>query len=193
MCIDWSDRYSGEVVKLPIDYSLPFSENVKNISKWLKAHSQKNPACYVVMYHATGKDSPVFEQGLLAGCSKRRTSSISESGYIYLSVNPNYARGYGKLKFPDGCVIYEVIVSVKKLLADKLHFYYARPNELITSNLVNSLVYGGSARVKGNIERWQIKQYSEEKPSLLDRINKKQEVKSGSDLGIKPKKNYERG
>jgi len=80
-------------------------------------------------------------------------------------------------------------VSVKKLLADKLHFYYARPDEIKATNLVNSLVYGGSARVRGNIERWQIKKYSD---SLLDRVNKKHDIKMVSSLSMKPKKKYER-
>ena len=82
------------------------------------------------MYHATGKDVPVLEQGLLAGHRNRRNYLLSESGYVYLSPNPNYAKGFGDKAFPSGCVIYEVIVPLKKLLPDKLHFYYAKPDEL---------------------------------------------------------------
>lgn len=199
--IDWSDRTNEKVMKIPLRYDLPLKENVKNIIKWLKDYKQNSTGTnhYVIMYHATGKDTPITEKGLLAGQNNRKNFRTSESGYIYLSPNPNYAKGYGDIAFAGNSVVYEIIVPVKKLLPDKRHFFYARPDEITGSNLADSLIYGGTARVKGNIERWQIKRYEDEslfgqkKQTLMERLEeKKQEVKNHNAPVKRLQKDYER-
>lgn len=135
---------------------------MKIVTKWLRSYKHKDTACYVIMYHATGKDVPVLEQGLLVGKGKRKNFGISDDGYVYLATTPRMAEMFGDLAYNEGCVVYEVIVPVNKLLSNRQHLYYSGPIDITCLNLVNSLVYVCSARVKGNIERWQIKRFEKE-------------------------------
>lgn len=184
MDIDWKDRTDGKTVKIPLNYDLFMNDNVKFITDWIKSYNQKYEIRYVIMYHAANKNAPILERGLLAGKRNRKNFGMSESGYVYLAVNPQTAKIFGEMAYNENYIIYEVIVPVGKLLPDKKRLQYTMPEGVTGGSLAHSLIYAGSAMVKGNIERWQIKQYEEEsrsnseKPSLLIKIeHKKQEVK----------------
>ena len=83
--MDWQDRTSGQVAKIPINNDLTIAESTKHISEWLKAYDQKYDIRYVAMYHAADKNAPILDEGLLAGNSKRKNFGTSESGYVYLA------------------------------------------------------------------------------------------------------------
>ena len=180
MGIDWKDRTTERTEKIPTYNDLTMSDGVKMIADWLRAYNQKYDIRYVIMYHAAKKDTPILEQGLVAGNSRRKNFGMSESGYVYLATTPNMAKMFGSMAHSGNFTIYEVIVPVGKLLPDKGRLQYTKPENISGNSLAHSFVYAGSARVKGNIEKWQIKQY-EEKPSLLANLaQKKQEVKERS-------------
>lgn len=183
MNIDWKDRTDGKTAKIPINYDLSMSENVKVLADWLKAYNQKYDIRYVVMYHAAKVTAPVLERGLLAGNSNRKNFGMSENGYVYLAATPKMAQMFGDMAHNGNYIIYEVIVHAGTLLPDKGRLQHTTPDGVKGSSLAHSLIYAGSAKVKGNIERWQIKRYEDEsratseKPSFLEKIErKKQEV-----------------
>lgn len=168
--MDWSDRTNGKTEKIPVNLDLSMIENVKSISDWLKTYNQKYDIRYVVMYHAAGIEAPILDEGLLAGNGRRKNYGMSESGYVYLATTPKMAEMFGSMAYNDSFMIYEVIVPVGKLLPDKNRLLYTAPEDAKGNKLAQSLVYAGSARVKGDIERWQIKLYQTEKE--LEKMSK---------------------
>lgn len=169
------------------------SENVKKIADWLKTYNQKYDFRYVIMYHAAGKDAPILEKGLLAGVSGRKNFSMSENGYVYLAVTPQMAKMFGDMAYNGNFVVYEVIVPVGNLLPDKNRLRHTLPEGMKGGGLAQSLVFAGSARVKGNIERWQIKACTE-KATLMERLEqKKQEAAKQQLNAAKKRKDCERG
>ena len=176
------------------------SENVKPVAEWIKAYNQKYDIRYVVMYHAAKKDAPVLEQGILAGSSRRKNFGMSESGYVYLAATPQIAKMFGDMAHNGNYALYEVIVPICKLLPDKGRLQHTAPEGVTGRSLAHSLVYAGSAKFKGNIERWQIKPYEDEsrseqkKTTLMERLEqKKEEAKKQDAPGKKKKNNQERG
>ena len=161
--MDWKDRTSGETAKIPLNYDLSMIDNTKHVSDWLKTYNQKYDIRYVVLYHAANKSAPILDEGLLAGNRKRKNFGISESGYVYLASTPKMAEMFGSMGHNDNYSIYEVIVPVGKLLPDKNRLRYTAIEGAIGSKLAQSLVCAGGARVKGDIERWQIKLYQNER------------------------------
>ena len=161
--MDWTDRVSGRVAKVPINHNLTLIENTKHISDWLKDYNQKYDMRYVAMYHATSKDAPILDEGILAGNNKRKNFGMSESGYVYLASTPQMAASFGSMAHNGNYTIYEVIVPVNKLLPDKNRLEYTALEGAKGNKLAQSLVYASSARVKGDIERWQIKLYQDER------------------------------
>jgi len=183
--IDWIDRTDGKTEKIPFDYGITMQDNIKIISDWMKSYNQKYDIRYVVMYHAAKKNAPVLEKGLLPGNSSRKNFGVSENGYVYLAVTPAMAKVFGDMAHNGSYVIYEVIVPIGKLVPDKCRLQHTAPEGVKGRGLVQSFVYAGSARVKGSIERWQIKLY-DEKPSFMKRVDKgKQKIKPRSASGIK--------
>ena|GEM_PF-5232279 len=196
--INWKDRTDGKTASIPIHHDLTMVENVKVIADWLKDYNQKYDIRYVVMYHAAKKGSPVLEQGLLTGNNKRKNFGMSESGYVYLATTPQMAQMFGDIAHNSNYTIYEVIVPVGKLLPDKGRLRHTTPDGVKGSSLAHSLIYAGSAKVKGSIESWQIKQYEDEsrsisdKPSLLGKIEqKKQEIALHPIPGVTRRKSHD--
>jgi len=190
--IDWKDRTDGKTEKIPFDYKLTMQDNVKIISDWMKSYNQKYDIRYIVMYHAAKNTASVLEKGLLPGNKSRRNFGMSKSGYVYLAVTPVIAKTFGDMAHNGSYVIYEVIVPVGKLLPDTGRLQHTTPEGIKGRGLVHSLVYAGSARVKGNIERWQIKRY-DEKLSLMAQVEKgKQKAKAHSPPDENLKKSTER-
>jgi len=193
--INWKDRPDGKTATIPINHDLTMTENVKVIADWLKDYDQKYDIRYIVMYHAAKKTAPVLEQGLLAGNNRRKNFGMSESGYVYLATTPKMAQMFGDIAHNSNYTIYEVIVPVGKLLPDKGRLRHTTPDGAKGSSLAHSLIYAGSAKVKGSIESWQIKRYEDEsrsiseKPSFLGKIKqKKQEIASHPTPGVTRKK-----
>ena len=145
-------------------------DNVKIVSDWLKNYKQKYDIRYVIMYHAARKDAPIEKEGILAGNIKRRNFYASERGYVYLATTPKMAEMFGSMAHNDKFTVYEVIVQVDKLLSDKIRLQHTAFEGSKGNKLAQSLVHGGSARVKGSIERWQIKPYEREEVINIDQV-----------------------
>jgi len=152
-------------MKIPINYDLTMEDNVKILADWLKTYNQKYDIHYVIMYHAAKFNIFVIEQGLLAGNNKRKNFGTSENGYVYLATTPKMAEMFGSMAHNGKFVIYEVLVPIGKLLPDKGRLKYTIPDDIQSGSLAHSLIYAGSAKIKGNIERWQIKRYEEKNRS----------------------------
>ena len=95
--MDWKDRTSGKAENIPINNDLSMNDNIKPVSDWLKTYNQKYDILYVIIYHATKKDAPILEQGLLAGNGKRKNYGMSQNGYVYLATTPKMAEMFGSL------------------------------------------------------------------------------------------------
>ena len=174
--MDWKDRTSGKTEKIPINHDLTMAENSKHISDWLKAYNQKYDLRYVVMYHAANKNAPILDEGLLAGSSSRKTFGMSENGYVYLASTPKMAETFGSMAHNKNFAIYEVIVPVGKLLPDKNRLTYTAVEGVNGSKLAQSLVCAGSARIKGDIERWQIKPYENEEEIVIKKAQSQSNI-----------------
>ena len=176
MSIVWKDRTNEKTDKIPINNDLPITDNLKIVADWIKTNNQKYIPCYAIMYHAAKKSASILEQGLLSGCTKRKNFSVSENGYVYLATTPNMAKFFGDIAHNSDCAIYEVIVPIRKLLPDNTRLKFANIDSSTSKGVSASLVYAGSARFKGDIERWQIKEYKEEKQSLLENLEQKKQL-----------------
>ncbi len=130
---------------------------------WMKQHGSRFSSTYTVMYHATDKDIPVMEEGLLPTSRTRHRFNQSENGYVYLATTPELAKGFGDVGNNGDSVVYEVIVPVYSLLPDTGQLDSLRSADTAIGRSVSeSLVYSGSARIKGAIERWQIRPFDYE-------------------------------
>jgi hypothetical protein len=147
---------------IPLNRDFTPEANVKIVSDWLQARRRKYSNHCAVMYHAAKKDAPILKEGLLAGTGRRKNFHISESGFVYLATSPQMAEMFGSMAYNGHFLIYEIIVPIRKLLPDKKRLEYTILGKPKGSQLAQSLVYGGSARVRGNIERWQIKPHERE-------------------------------
>lgn len=151
-----------DAAPLPFEEGVPSPEKVRAMASWLRRHSGKydyGRIEYVVLYHATGISIPVLEQGLLPTSVTRRRSYQSTSGYVYLAPTPERAKTFGDLGNGGRSRIYAVKVPVKALRADTDQLNNLRSVGVIVGNSVaESIVYGGSVRVKGRIEAWQIRE-----------------------------------
>ncbi|MFI3238759.1 MAG: hypothetical protein R3Y47_12175 [Lachnospiraceae bacterium] len=168
----WQDRtvMGDNVIEIPIDYGNVTEEKVKSMRAFIRKNNNLYLPTYVVMYHSTAKSIPILEQGLKPTTYHRRRSYQSESGYVYLANTPERAKMYGDLGNMSHTTIYEVIVPIRTLLADKDLLMNQRSVGVSVGNtLAESLCYGG-ARVKGNIEPWQIKEYIPEEVEKVGEI-----------------------
>ena len=162
----WKIRLSdsNKLSVIPFDNGLPDSAKIKKLSSWIKKNKDIYLQTYVPMYHGTGRNIPVLEQGLLPTSTKRRRSFQSESGYVYLANTPEKAKIFGDLGNMSNTVVYEVLVPVIKLLPDKDQLNNLRAvGANVGNSLAESLVYGGGARIKGSIAPWQIQEFNAEK------------------------------
>lgn len=131
------------------------SSKIKDFTNLLN----KDKNAFIRMYHGTSASHPVMQTGLLPTSQTRARSLQSASGYVYLTYDPRTALNFAQHAYPkENVIVYAVDVTIRRLLPDhdqlrnKRHF-----GEMdIGSSLVDSLIYGNGARVKGKIEPYQI-------------------------------------
>ena len=58
--MDWTDRVSGKVAKVPIQHDLTLIQNTKHISDWLKDYNQKYDMRYVAHVPRNKQRCPDF-------------------------------------------------------------------------------------------------------------------------------------
>jgi len=154
----WAKRVSEPVLSLPFVEGIPTGEKAKVISKWVRDNSDKYCYKFVKMYHGTAASIPVEVEGLKPTTSKRRRSYQSESGYVYLAATPYRAKTFGDMGNQGKCVVYEVIVRVRKLLPDTDQLNNQRSvGKEVCNTIGESIIFGGGGRVKGRIEPWAIR------------------------------------
>ena len=141
---EWHDLFYGE----------PSTERMDELSKWLRSH--KND--FVVLYHGTSARHDVWEEGLLPTSGSRAKSYQSSPGYVYLSVYPGSAETFGSLAYPmHDIIVYSVWVTVRRLKPDIDQLNNHRYEGMDVGNsLVESLVFGHGARIKGKIDPFQL-------------------------------------
>ena len=140
------------------------SKEYKELSKFLR----ENKNGFIRMYHGTGKSVPILgleDRGLLKTTNRTKKSFQSETGYVYLSVYPESAKTFGEICYPydKPAIIYEVVIPVSELRPDTDQLRNARQfgNKKVGDTLVESLVIGHGARVKGHIPKYMINIYKE--------------------------------
>jgi hypothetical protein len=161
---DWTKRVSFPVVTLPFIEGMPYQEKAQALSRWVKDNADRYQNKYVKMYHGTGASLPIEEEGLKPTSTTRRRSYQSASGYVYLANTPARAKMFGDLGNGGKCVVYEVVVPVRNLLADKDQLTNQRSvGKEVGDSIGDSIVYGGGVRVKGAIEPWALRRFDFER------------------------------
>ena len=94
------------IEKLPFEEGVPSQIKVQNMKNWLNNNNDKYNLKYVVMYHGTGVNIPILEQGLKPTSITRRRSYQSTSNYVY---NLNNA------KKKDYIIVVEGIIDCLKI------------------------------------------------------------------------------
>lgn len=142
---------------LPFQEGPPNKDKVSQMKSWLSKHNDRYSSEYVTLYHATSPDIPVLEEGLKPTSLTRRRSCQSTSGYVYLAPTPDRAKLFGDRGNCGQSKVYEVQVLIQNLKADLDQLNNQRAvGAPVKNSVAESIVYGGSVRVKGRIEPWQI-------------------------------------
>ena len=146
------DRVARDLFKDPSTNHFFVDGDVDGFNSWLDEHKED----FVRLYHGTGGNIDVANQGLLKTTKKRRRSYQSTPGYVYLSLYPSSARLFGELGYPyEKAKVHAVDIKIKELkpdldqLANKR--LYDDDLSQLGDSLAESLIYGGGARVKRNI------------------------------------------
>lgn len=158
--LDFDPRKSNTLFDLDVAGSRN-SADPKAVVNFKKMLAKDSP---IRLYHGTAVKHDVWDKGLLPTSTTRRRSIQSGSGYVYLTYDPMRALTFAQMGYPkEGpYVVYSVVVPVRMLkpdpdqLANK-RMWGERPD--IGTSLVDSLIYGAGARVKGAIEPFRIKVY----------------------------------
>ena len=130
---------------------------VSEFNRWLRRHKED----YVRLYHGTSSKHDILGQGILKTTKRMRNSVQSESGFVYLSVYPNTAKTFGELSYPyDEASVYSVVIKIKELKPDTDQLrnkrLWGKDFLELGNTLADSLIYGSGARVKRNIEPYEI-------------------------------------
>jgi hypothetical protein len=157
---NWTERTSNKVINNPFVEGIPSMEKVKEIKAVIDANKDKYNPVYMKFYHGTSPTLDIEGEGLLPTSKNRRRSYQSTSGYVYLANTPERAKSFGDLGNGGKSTVYEVLVPVSKMLADKDQLANQRGTGVkVGDTVAESIVYGGGVRVKGKIDPWQIKKY----------------------------------
>jgi len=157
---DWSSRLSFPILTLPFIEGLPSPEDAGEMTRWVKGHADRYQNNYVKMYHGTCEQLPIETEGLKPTSTTRRRSYQSTSGYVYLANTPKRAQAFGALGNGGHCVVYEVVIPVRLLLADRDQLSNQRAVGHDVGNTIGeSIIYGGGARIKGAIAPWAVRRF----------------------------------
>lgn len=133
------------------------------MNKFIKGNSDIYVQKMIKLYHGTHPSHDIMNQGLLPTSNERRLSLQSGSGHVYLATTPEMAKQFGDIgNGINNSKVYEVSVPVHKLLPDKDQLKNKRMygNQNIGDTIGDSIVHGKTVRVKGKINPWQIREYS---------------------------------
>lgn len=170
---DWESRSaSGRI------YSAPFFEGpgsnqrvswCKSVLAELSFMSNPMDRRFIRMYHGTSINLDLASSGIRPTKAANKKSLQVESGYVYLAATPTRALKYGQIANGGQAKVYEVLVDVKDLLADKDQLSnLAATGVDVKNTLAYSLTYAGCARVKGAIAPWAVVELSSDDVEALD-------------------------
>lgn len=152
-----------DIVHQIVSFQNTSKEHIANLNKWLKDHSCKYKMEKVIMYHGTSSKNNLLEEGILKTTIRSKRSLQSATGFVYLSLYPESALNFAKMGYPyDNVSVYAVAVNILDLLPDHDQLKNKRlwggfDTNTVGKTLADSLVYGSGARVKKNIEPWQVR------------------------------------
>jgi hypothetical protein len=132
-------------------YDTPPASRIKELKSFIRNKGND----WVSLYHGTSHEHPIMTKGLLPTSPSRRKSLQSAAGFVYLSVFPGMAAYFGKLAYPGRqIIVYKATICFRRLQADidQLNNQRIHANRSCGNTLVESLVYGHGARVKGKID-----------------------------------------
>lgn len=140
--------------------------DIKLLNKWIKDHSDIYKMEKVILYHGTSAKHDIENEGILKTSLKSKRSLQSETGYTYLSIYPESAKSFASMGYPNEEIkIYAVEVLVKDLLPDhdqlKNKRLWSEGKLEIGKTIADSLVYGSGARLKRNIEPYEVRDITE--------------------------------
>lgn len=173
-----------------LDTSISDEEKVKAINQLLNNHKNIYLPKYVILYHGTAKilEESISENGLLPTSATRRRSYQSTNGYVYLAHSYEKAKTFGDLGNSSNSDVYAVLVKTTELKADLDQLRNKRAVETlyrIGNSIGDSLVYGGSVRVKGKIPNYRLEKVPENFIELVKNEYKtKEHIRSSLDSKI---------
>jgi len=149
----------AKLYTIPISEGTVNNEKVRYISSWLNQNNSIYLPSYVVMYHSRPGNEVHLDEGLYPITDDGEKIDNFRNGYIRLSNTPEQAKQISDSANMGDTVIYEVLAPITKLLPDTDRINKQRSLGInIGSSLSDSICCGG-ARIKGNIEAWQIQAY----------------------------------
>lgn len=171
---DWSYRTTQTVLDLPFIEGIPTPQKATDLTKWVRQNSDRYLFKFVKLYHATDPSIPIEKEGLKPTSATRRRSFQSSSGYVYLANTPERAKAFGDRGNQGRSVVYEVLVQIRYLLADKDQLNNQRSvGKLLGNSVGESIVYGGGVRVKGAIEPWAVRLFNAPTPEAAQAPSQK--------------------
>lgn len=140
--------------------AVPTKEDIVVLSRWLKAHRNDS----IVLYHGTDSSLPILQEGLKRTSMRTKRSLESGTGNVYLTSHLGFAKSFGGYAYPeheDSITVYDVVVKVKDLHADKDQLKNHRMEGVdLGDSLAASLLVGHSATVKHDIPNYDLQPHN---------------------------------
>jgi hypothetical protein len=157
------DPQLGDKTLFDLDVKARNGSLTQDDLKSFRALLNRDKNAFVRMYHGTSSSHDVLGKGLLPTSPNRSKSLQSAAGYVYVAYDPRMALAFARHAYPSDneFTVYAVDVTIARLLPDhdqlrnKRHFAGIE----VGDSLVDSLIFGGGARVKGKISPMQIHIY----------------------------------
>lgn len=131
-------------------------ENIKALNDFLRS----NKGNLIRLYHGTGANNDIENEGLKTTKETTKKSFQSQTGFVYLSIFKDSAKLFGDVAYPyQDTKVVEVEIAISNLKADKDQLYNMRMDtgKEIGETLGDSAIHGNGFRVKGNIPPYMIK------------------------------------
>jgi hypothetical protein len=151
------------VIANAIDFNNITQSDIKKLNSYIKQHSCIYKMEKVILYHGTCASHDIKNQGIKKTTSKTKKSIQSCPGFVCLSLYPHSAKTFGEMAYPNQEIsVFAVEVPVKDLKADLDQLKNKRlwdPSlQHINNSIAESLIYGNGARVKRNVENYEVRE-----------------------------------
>ncbi len=146
-----------------VDFTSVSKEDVKALKQWIKQHSDIYKMEKVILYHGTSSEHDIENVGIRKTTAKSKKSLQSQVGFVYLSLYPSMAKQFGEMAYSGKSIsVYAVEVPLNQLKADLDQIRNKRlwsdgKLDHIGNSLAESLIYGSGARIKRNVEPYEVR------------------------------------